>query len=99
MRSVENGGDFATIVRKGDPDRGALLLLIESRGCHSACIGRVLSPVGDYHWQRMGPEPGADSAEVRAFLQKAVRFDEDMWVIELDVADPERFVEEIGLTG
>ena len=28
---------------------------------------------------------------------KRVRFDEDLWLIELDVAEPERFIVETGL--
>jgi len=31
--------------------------------------------------------------------QKRVRFDEDLWLIELDVPDPERFIAETTSTG
>ena len=34
MRRVEADGGFATILSKGDPDRGALTLVISSRGRH-----------------------------------------------------------------
>ncbi len=99
VRRAEAAGDFAAILRKGDPDRGALLLLIGSRGQHIACFERVLSLYGDYEWRSTGPPDSASSIEIAAFLEKRARFDEDFWAIELDIADPQRFIAEIGLTG
>ena len=32
MRRVEADGGFATVLRKGDPDRGALILVLQERG-------------------------------------------------------------------
>ena len=99
LRRVEASGDFAVVLRKGDADRGALLLLIASRGRHIACLERILSLDGDYIWRRTGPGEGIGSIEIRDFLEKRARFDEDSWAIELDIADPQRFIAEIGLTG
>jgi len=94
MRRAEAGGGFATILRKGDVERGSLLLVIGSRGTHIACLERVLAAGGDYRWQRVGPAESAGSAEIGEFLAKRARFDEDLWAIELDIADPERFIAE-----
>jgi len=91
-------GDFATLLRKGDPDRGALLLVIRSRDRHVACLERLLSPDG-YRWQRAGPDESASDEDLAEFLQKRTRFDEDSWIIELDVAHPERFIAETTSTG
>ncbi|MEO8455112.1 MAG: DUF1491 family protein [Sphingomicrobium sp.] len=94
MRRAEAAGDFATVVRKGDPERGSLLLIVSSRGRHVASLERVLSPKGGYAWQAVGPGESASSAEIAAFLAKRARFDEDLWAIELDIAEPERFIAE-----
>lgn len=94
LRRAEADGGFATIIRKGDKERGSLLLLIGSRGRHIACLERLLDLDGNYHWRSTGPGDSADSAEVADFLGKRARFDEDLWVIELDVAHPERFIAE-----
>ncbi|MEO7564281.1 MAG: DUF1491 family protein [Sphingomicrobium sp.] len=99
LRRTEVAGDFATVVHKGDKDRGALLLILGSRGRHIACLERVLSLGGEYEWRRTGPKDSAGSGEITSFLQKRARFDEDYWAIELDIADPERFIAEIGPTG
>lgn len=94
LRRAEGYGDFATIVRRGDKERGSLLLLIASRGRHVASLERLLDADGAYRWRAVGPSESAEAAEVSSFLQKRARFDEDLWVIELDVADPERFTAE-----
>ena len=68
--------------------------MVTSRGRHAACLERVLSPDGAYRWQAAGPGESAGSAEIADFLRKRARFDEDLWAIELDIADPERFIAE-----
>ena len=87
------------MVRKGDPDRGSLLLLVTSRGRHFACLERVLSLDGTYSWQAVGPGDSASSPEVADFLARRARFDEDLWAIELDIAEPERFIAETTSVG
>ena len=32
--------------------------------------------------------------EIAEFLAKRARFDEDSWAVELDIAEPERFIAE-----
>ena len=94
VRRAQAAGDFATILRSGDPESGALILIITSRGRHFACLERVLSPSGAYEWRSAGPSESAETAEVPDFLAKRKRFDPDLWAIELDIADPERFIAE-----
>ena len=100
LRRVEASGDFAPGVRKGDPDRGSLLLVLSSRGRHVACLERMLSlDGGGYSWQPVGPAESAGSAEIATFLARRARFDEDFWAIELDIAEPERFIAETTSSG
>ena len=86
-------------MKKGDEDRGSLLLFVSSRGVHIASLERVLSIDGRYRWERVGPSESAGSAEIANFLARRARFDEDLWAIELDIADAERFIAETTLTG
>jgi hypothetical protein len=99
LRRAAVSGDFATVVRKGDQERGSLLLVVSSRGRHIALLERVLGARGDYGWERVGPPESASSAEISDFLDKRARFDEDFWAIELDIADPERFIAETTAAG
>jgi hypothetical protein len=86
-------------MKKGDPDRGSLLILVASRGQHVACLERVLNLDGSYRWETVGPGDSASSTEIADFLARRTRFDEDMWAVELDIADPERFIAETTSVG
>ena len=94
LRGAEAAGGFATVLRKGEAERGSLLLIVSSRGRHVAVLERVLSLDGNYVWRAAGPAESASSAEIADFLAKRARFDEDLWAIELDIAEPERFIAE-----
>jgi hypothetical protein len=69
------------------------------RGRHLACLERVLDLDGTYRWQRTGPADSASSIEIADFLARRARFDEDLWAIELDIADAERFIAETTSAG
>ena len=99
VRRIESGGDFAAILKRGDPDRGALLLVISSRGRHVGCLERTLTLDGAYRWQSVGPGESSGSEEIRDFLAKRTRFDADLWAIELDIAEAERFIAETTASG
>jgi hypothetical protein len=87
------------VIRKGDPDRGALLLLVTSRGRHIACLERVLDLNAGYRWNVVGPADSAGSDEVNRFVAGRERFDDDLWAIEVDIAAPERFIAETTASG
>jgi hypothetical protein len=99
LRRTQAAGGFGTVLRKGDPDRGSVLLVISSRGRHFSCLERMLSIGGDYGWQATGPAESAGSAEIADFLARRARFDEDYWALELDIAEPERFIAETTAQG
>jgi hypothetical protein len=99
LRRAEAQGGFATVLSKGDPEGGALLLLITTRGRHMAGLERILGMSGDYEWRTVGPAESAESAEVAAFLAKRRQFDPDLWIVELDIAEAERFIAETTSVG
>jgi len=86
-------------MRLGDAERGSMLLFVSSRGSHVACLERILNLDGSYRWERVGPGDSAGSAEIADFLARRARFDEDLWAIELDIAEPERFIAETTSAG
>ena len=94
LRRAEAQGGFATVLNKGDPEGGALLLVVTSHGRHMAVLERILGISGAYEWRTAGPPETAESAEVASFLAKQRQFDPDLWLIELDIAEPERFIAE-----
>ena len=95
IRRAESEGGFGAVLREGDPERGSLILVVRSRDGHVTCLERALDfASGEYRWAQAGPAADADSEILADFLNKRARFDEDSWLIELDVAHPERFIAE-----
>ena len=90
MRRAEAEGGFATVLRKGDPDRGTLSLVLQQRGEIRGILERELGPNFRYEWT-FKPSGSESLAELVA---RRERFDTDFWLIELDVAEPERFIAE-----
>ena len=97
MRRVTADGGFATILAKGDAERGALLLIVTERGRHVAVLERMLNAWGEYSWHPNGPE--SEAPATGEWLQKRRRNDPDLWLIELDVPDAERFIAETTAKG
>ena len=93
LRRAEALGGFGMILRKGDADRGSLLLLVTSRGTHVACMERTLCASG-YAWQAVGPGEGSEPHALSEWTGRRIRFDDDLWLIELDIPDPQRFIAE-----
>ena len=99
LRRAEAMQGFGTIVRRGDADRGELLLLIADRGAHVACLEQTRGMTGNYVWEQVGPNADADAHSIAEFIARRVRFDEDLWLIELDIPQPERFIAETTAIG
>jgi hypothetical protein len=95
MRRATAEGGFATIIAKGDAERGSLLLIITERGRQGAMLERMLNASGAYEWQKSGP----NSESPTDWLEKRRRNDPDLWLIELDVPDAERFIAETTAKG
>ena len=90
-RLAEGDGGFATVLRKGDPDRGEILLLLLERGVAAALLERRLGADFAYRWVRSDP-PADDDAD---WANRRTAADPDLWLVELDVADAQRFVAEM----
>ena len=94
MRRAEGEGGFATIIHKGDADRGTITLLVTQRGAIAGVLERQMARDFTYSWTNLSADRPLDEADWRDFLAKKVNFDPDFWAIELDIADAERFIAE-----
>ena len=93
-RRVESGGGFAAIIKRGDAERGSLLLVVAERGQVLGLLERQLADDFEYRWQWT-----AGSATDPAKLSARLDSDPDCWAIELDIADAERFIAEMTDSG
>jgi hypothetical protein len=85
-------GGFGAVLRKGDPDRGSLVLSLLERGQPVLLLQRLLQASGDYGWE---PRAAGDSHSHQQHLAHLSRNDPDLWLIELDIPSTERFIAEM----
>jgi hypothetical protein len=74
----------ATVVRRGDPDSGTVLLKLnrfeEGVTVYTQASSTTDTPV----WSRgTGPKPVTES-EADAYIERQVKYDPDVWVLEIE---------------
>ena len=99
MRSVQAEGGFASLLHKGDPDRGAISLLVLERGEARAILERRMAGDFTYRWTEVPPSGALETSGWRDWVENMSRIDPDCWLVELDVADAQRFIAETKATG
>jgi hypothetical protein len=93
VRRVFTQGGTAAVLMKGDATAGAILLICMERGVVQSIRERVLDRSGRYAWAVVGPSA---PAEISGYVAKRKESDGDLWVVELDIANAERFAAEMG---
>lgn len=86
------------VLHKGDAERGAILVQMLENGAFKGFLERVESWSGTVQIVPCGPAIGSQDIELEQYISKRLMADRDLWVIELDIANAERFaVETIAL--
>lgn len=96
IRAVEAAGGFGTVIAKGERDAGTLLVICCENDTNARLYERMPQADGTRKWVLVRSQDVANKAEFAEYWQRRKHQDDDLWVIELDVANAERF---IGLSG
>lgn len=90
-RLCEAQGGFATVLAKGDRIAGDILIIYpESRG-NPCILRRSVRWEGPPSWAETESQAFENERELEDFLSLKRKIDPDIWLIELDVPDRERF--------
>jgi hypothetical protein len=86
LRMGDQAGRPGVVLRKGDPDAGGVLIVLNAR--RGLCVlSQIRTSDGTAAWMRAtGPEP-IDQAAADAYVTRQLRFDPDLWVIEFEAPD------------
>lgn len=95
IRAVNTEGGFAAVLSKGEPDAGTVMLVLLENGAFPRIYERMPQLDGSRAWNCTRREDPQDKAGFADYLDRRRAQDRDLWIVELDVAQPERF---IGLT-
>ena len=92
VRRVQAEGGFATVLQRGDSMAGAVLLECVDRGVRNVILERSSRPDGKDGWHLVSI---TDAQKQVDWLTRRRDFDPDLWVVELDTPQAERFAAEI----
>lgn len=94
QRRADGAGGSFMILHKGDPVAGTLLLQLSNRGVFAGFFERMTALDGSVSLVRCGPADDAQYIEIVDYMQRRRRSDPDLWLIELDIVNGERFAAE-----
>jgi hypothetical protein len=92
IRRAEVAGAYAFILRKGAEEAGAVFLKVSRLDGQVTVLEQVRRGEGDLAW--MKPLGEADEERAKAYLEKQIRFDPDLWIVEIEDKEGRAFVDE-----
>lgn len=95
IRLVQAEGGFATVVKKGEREAGTILIILTKNGDNSRAYERMPQLDGTRQWHCSKVQSTVNKQEFEDYLSRRSKQDDDLWIVELDIANGERF---IGLT-
>ena len=94
VRRADQSGGSAMVLAKGDPTSGAILLLTMEKGKNLRFLERGIGPDGEPALIPSGPATLESDNAATDYWKRRRERDSDLWVIELDIAQAERFAAE-----
>jgi hypothetical protein len=85
----------AMLRRRGDADAGALLVKVNRLDGSAALFARVTSFSGGTEWQRSSGADWLPDADIEQRLESEIRFDPDIWIVEVENPNGENPFEEL----
>ena len=74
----------AFVVRKGDPDAGAILIRVTRRDQLCTVLSQTRTPEGELVWMRGTGATPVDAPTAEAYIERQARRDPDLWVVEIE---------------
>ena len=92
LRLAEAQGGFGMVIAKGERDAGTILLVTIFRDEPARLYERLPQRDGTRRFQLIREQDAENKEEFSEYLERRKRQDPDIWIVEVDVADSERFV-------
>lgn len=89
LRRAQGGGAFAAVLRRGDPDAGALWVIVR-KGAELIRYTEQMAMSGAREWYKDGP---FEDVELGLKVNKAVDRDPDIWIVEVEDAQGRAFLD------
>lgn len=86
LRLSDIAGRPGAVLRKGDPDSGGILCVLRDRQA-IVVLSQVRDAEGRPAWMRGSGSAPVDQDEADAYVERQVRRDPDLWVVEFEAPD------------
>ena len=80
------------MLTKGEPEAGTILVVLRERGANARIFERMPGLDGTRSWHRSKHQITDSSQEIDEYLDRRATQDQDLWIIELDIANGERLI-------
>jgi hypothetical protein len=92
IRRAGAEGGFASVLKRGEPDAGTILVVLTERGANARVYERMPRPDGSREWTLSRKEDVENKVEFDDWLNRRTIQDPDLWIVELDIANGERLI-------
>lgn len=92
IRRVEAEGGFATLLNKGERDAGTIMVVLTEKGENTRVYERMPQLDGSRKWECSRAQDPENPGEISSYIERRISQDPDLWVVELDIAEGERFI-------
>jgi hypothetical protein len=93
IRRAEVAGAAAFVVRKGSEEAGAILLKISRLDGTSMVLSQARRGEGELVWVKPIGD-AVDDAAAAKYFEKQIRYDPDLWIVEIEDREGRTFVDE-----
>jgi hypothetical protein len=87
LRRANAEGAFAALRRRGSPEAGAIYVLVDRLDGSVALFEPAPSLEGERRWMRAHEAEWIAPPEAEARLQRQIKFDPDIWIVETERRD------------
>ena len=92
IRLAQNGGGFAAVLKRGEETAGTIILVLTENGSNPRLYERMPVADGTRAWHCSKTEDTENKQEFSEYLDRRGRQDDDLWIVELDIANGERLI-------